>query len=183
MTNTTFPSRTKTVDAGRLKLLVEACKGWNLTECWPEETKDGDLEVNWFVGNVTEDGDKYPVIEVNTAQYDAFEGAGHLARLIAATNPAAVLALIAENDRLEADTATLEFVRHTCKVNEAAIKHAGHETIDGLAQERDQLKAMNEALRKSLEGLIHISNATNWEQHTCGEIGKARNLLGSTGQG
>lgn len=28
-----------------------------------------------------------------------------------------------------------------------------------------------------LKALIHISNATNWEDHTCGEIGRARALV------
>ena len=85
----------------KLKELAEATKGWdNLKSCWPEETEDGDLEVNWFVGAVTEDDDKYPVLEVNTAQYDALEDAGRLARYYAAANPSAVLALIAENEEL-----------------------------------------------------------------------------------
>ena len=86
----------------KLKELAEATKGWdNLKSCWPEETEDGDLEVNWFVGAVTEDDDKYPVLEVNTAQYDALEDAGRLARYYAAANPSAVAALIAENERLQ----------------------------------------------------------------------------------
>ena len=88
-------------DYSKLKELAEATKGWdNLKSCWPEETEDGDLEVNWFVGAVTEDDDKYPVLEVNTAQYDALEDAGRLARYYAAANPSAVLALIAENEEL-----------------------------------------------------------------------------------
>lgn len=87
----------------KLKELAEATKGWdNLKSCWPEETEDGDLEVNWFVGAVTEDDDKYPVLEVNTAQYDALEDAGRLARYYAAANPSAVLALIAENEEYKA---------------------------------------------------------------------------------
>ena len=89
-------------DYSKLKELAEATKGWdNLKSCWPEETEDGDLEVNWFVGAVTEDDDKYPVLEVNTAQYDALEDAGRLARYYAAANPSAVAALIAENERLQ----------------------------------------------------------------------------------
>ena len=88
-------------DYSKLKELAEATKGWdNLKSCWPEETEDGDLEVNWFVGAVTEDDDKCPVLEVNTAQYDALEDAGRLARYYAAANPSAVLALIAENEEL-----------------------------------------------------------------------------------
>ncbi|HCF3952679.1 TPA: hypothetical protein NID70_002257 [Pseudomonas aeruginosa] len=44
-------------------------------------------------------------------------------------------------------------------------------------EERDRLKAENEALRESLQALIHISDATGWEDHTCGEIAKARAAL------
>ncbi|WP_225979728.1 hypothetical protein [Pseudomonas aeruginosa] len=43
--------------------------------------------------------------------------------------------------------------------------------------DRDRLKAENEALREGLQALIHISDATGWEDHTCGEIAKARAAL------
>lgn len=117
-------------DHSELKRLAEAAKGWdNLKSCWPEETEDGDLEVNWFVGGVIDD-EKYPVVEVNTAQYDAFEGAGRLAHFYAAANPAVVLALIAEVDGLRAqhgrDSAEL---RSLCQARDDARK------------DRDQLKA------------------------------------------
>ncbi|HCH0556278.1 TPA: hypothetical protein NKO30_006407 [Pseudomonas aeruginosa] len=45
------------------------------------------------------------------------------------------------------------------------------------SKERDRLKAENEALRESLQALIHISDATGWKDHTCGEIAKARAAL------
>lgn len=34
-----------------------------------------------------------------------------------------------------------------------------------------------EACRNQIRALIHISDATGWERHTCGEIAKARALL------
>lgn len=41
----------------------------------------------------------------------------------------------------------------------------------------DQLEAKNKAAHTVLQALVHISDATDWEQHTCGEIAKARSLL------
>lgn len=49
---------------------------------------------------------------------------------------------------------------------------------DSFRAERDQLKAENETLRKRLEGLVHVSDASGWGKHTCGEIAKAKALLG-----
>ena len=125
-------------DHSELNRMAEATKGWdNLKSCWPEETEDGDLGVNWFVGGVSDDDERCPVVEVNTAQYDAFEAAGHLARFYAAANPAAVLALIAEVEGLRAqhsrDSAEL---RSLCQARDDARK------------DRDQLKEEVEALRK-----------------------------------
>ncbi|MEG7360001.1 hypothetical protein [Pseudomonas citronellolis] len=44
---------------------------------------------------------------------------------------------------------------------------------------QDVLGLINEAeeLRVRLKALIHISDATGWEIHTCGEIAKARAAL------
>lgn len=35
-------------------------------------------------------------------------------------------------------------------------------------------------LRERLQALIHISDATGWEEHSCGEIAKARKALEGT---
>ena len=138
----------------KLKELAEATKGWdNLKSCWPEETEDGDLEVNWFVGAVTEDDDKYPVLEVNTAQYDALEDAGRLARYYAAANPSAVAALIAENERLSADCSSM---RGSLKANAVSIKKL---IKDGgrAARERDQLRAEVAGLRTGYEAYERVN--------------------------
>ena len=125
-------------DYSKLKELAEATKGWdNLKSCWPEETEDGDLEVNWFVGAVTEDDDKYPVLEVNTAQYDALEDAGRLARYYAAANPSAVLALIADLDEAR------NGMKHSCAIR---LK----KRIELLETQRNQLIADNERLTKAV---------------------------------
>lgn len=55
------------------------------------------------------------------------------------------------------------------------------ENCINLQGELDQLKAKNKAAHAVLQALVHISDATDWEQHTCGEIAKARSLLVSGG--
>ena len=167
----------------KLKELAEATKGWdNLKSCWPEETEDGDLEVNWFVGAVTEDDDKYPVLEVNTAQYDALEDAGRLARYYAAANPSAVLALIAENEALKgphdwlAEDLIKELVDNAQAIQEnaddgeddpfvivllasASRIRRQEANIDKLRAENERLKAESEALRDDIEQNQYDANA------------------------
>ncbi|WP_028236737.1 hypothetical protein [Pseudomonas brassicacearum] len=84
-------------DYTELKRLAEAMKGWGrLTECWP----CGENGPDWQVGQVDEDDNRYPVMTIDTEQYDAETQAPTLAQFYAAANPAAVLALIAENEKL-----------------------------------------------------------------------------------
>lgn len=86
----------------------------------------------------------------------------------AACTPAAILALLDEIDRLKAESDRL---RQGMK---------GDYDIDAWldwSKEKEQIKAENEVLRESLQALIHISNATAWEEHSCGEIAKARKAL------
>ncbi|HCF5801742.1 TPA: hypothetical protein NIH34_006221, partial [Pseudomonas aeruginosa] len=90
-------------------------------------------------------------------------------RFIAANNPKTVLALLDEIDGLSDELS-------------ACTEHPGgcgywREAAKRRAEERDQFKEENEALRESLQALIHISDATGWEDHTCGEIAKARAAL------
>ncbi|EKQ6344101.1 TPA: hypothetical protein L5Q84_005953 [Pseudomonas aeruginosa] len=87
----------------------------------------------------------------------------------AACTPAAILALLGEIDRLSDELS-------------ACTEHPGgcgywREAAKRRTEERDQFKEENEALRESLQALIHISDATGWEDHTCGEIAKARAAL------
>ncbi|HCE6053721.1 hypothetical protein ACM73O_30045 [Pseudomonas aeruginosa] len=86
-----------------------------------------------------------------------------------AANPQAILALLDEIDRLSDELS-------------ACTEHPGgcgywREAAKRRTEERDQFKEENEALRESLQALIHISNATAWEEHSCGEIAKARKAL------
>lgn len=81
------------------------------------------------------------------------------ADLVLAANPETILALIAENQRLGLKADSLEFAKWSCQVNEQAIRAARHETIEDLAEERDQLKAENETLRDDLEQNQYDANA------------------------
>ena len=84
-------------DHSELKRLAEGMEGWdNLTKCWPCDENGPD----WQVGQVDEDGYRYPVLTIDTEQYDAESHASTLAQYYAAANPVAVLSLIAENKRL-----------------------------------------------------------------------------------
>ncbi|HCW0992929.1 ead/Ea22-like family protein [Pseudomonas aeruginosa] len=91
------------------------------------------------------------------------------AAFIASANPKTILALLDEIDGMNDELS-------------ACTEHPGgcgywREAAKRRAEERDRLKAENEALRESLQALIHISDATGWEDHTCGEIAKARAAL------
>lgn len=115
-----------------LRRLAEGTKGWqNLVECWPADQEHSDAD--WEVGAIDEDGNRYPVISINTQQYDCEDGAEKLARFIAAANPSAVLSLL---DELKAANARLHEVAVGCATAE---------------QERDQLRAEVESLRKDAE--------------------------------
>ncbi|HEO1562733.1 ead/Ea22-like family protein [Pseudomonas aeruginosa] len=157
------------------------------------------------VGAVGEDGEYSDFIDVRISDYSAFdEHDDELGQWIAAANPKAILALLDEIDGLLAqhgrDSSEL---RALCQARDDARKerdrlkaenerlldelsacteHPGgcgywREAAKRRAEERDRLKAENEALRESLQALIHISDATGWEDHTCGEIAKARAAL------
>ena len=82
----------------------------------------------------------------NQAEIDA------VTAFVGAATPSAVLALIAENERLSADCSSM---RGSLKANAVSIKKL---IKDGgrAARERDQLKAENEALRKALTDLLDL---------------------------
>lgn len=84
----------------QLKTLAESCKGWdNLDKCSKLEGSDED----WSVGACDEDGNFFPVMAIDTDQYDQSGDAVKLAQYYAAANPAAVLELISELEKVKAD--------------------------------------------------------------------------------
>jgi len=77
-----------------LKRLAEDMKGWPNKDAF--ESDDA-----WCVGSIDEDDNLWPVIEVQTERYDAFDASEPMATYYAAANPAAILELIAENSSLK----------------------------------------------------------------------------------
>lgn len=74
-------------------------------------------------------------------------------RYVAAANPAMVLALIAENERLQSAARTLDRLCYTDNGGELWKPPLGQKPDFSLM---DQLKAENEALRKSLVDLLDL---------------------------
>lgn len=122
-----------TVDKATLKALAEGMKGWDkMTECWPCDENGPD----WQVGRLDEDENRWPLLTIDTEQYDQEQDAPKIAQYYAAANPAAVLSLLAEIDQLKAERD---------KVTERKVLH--HQ-VDTLAEwyanalnENEQLKA------------------------------------------
>lgn len=115
---------------------------------------------------------------------------------VGAANPAAVLSLLDECDRLqvtcegldrqndaiaeeigkvaaERDAALAE-LQEFKNGNTMALLRAG---LASACDKRDAALAELEAYKRQLRAFIHISDATGWERHSCGEIAKARKLL------
>ena len=81
-----------------IKELAEAVQGWgNCTKAWLDTSEDASAAV---VGHIDEDGNAYPVVVIDCAQYYAEHDSMKLARFYAAANPTAVLELLAESDQL-----------------------------------------------------------------------------------
>lgn len=87
-------------DHSELKRLAKRMKGWDkMSECWPCDENGPD----WQVGRLDEDDNRWPLLTVDSEQYDQEQDAPMIAQYYAAANPSAVLELIAEVDQLKAD--------------------------------------------------------------------------------
>lgn len=116
-----------------LKKLAEGMKGWDkMDACWPCDENGPD----WKVGRLDEDDNRWPLLTIDTAEYDQEQDAPKIARYYAAANPSAVLALIADREALD------EWM-------DLAERRA--QRIIELGEEASRLKAENEALRKDAE--------------------------------
>lgn len=78
------------INLDELERAAKAVSGWGVTYAWPTD-EDG----VWEVGHEDEDGNRYEIVEVDTANYFQPAAAEPLARFIAAANPEVVAALIA----------------------------------------------------------------------------------------
>lgn len=156
-------------DLTKLKELAELMRGWPNKECWPGEGEEDGL---WFVGSLNEDDQTYPVLTIDTAQWDAEHDSKPMAEYYAAANPKAILGLIAEVERLRGcvqewersigakayiDSVMLreevERLRTRLEINERTPYDGiacRDETIKVLDEKCDRLKAENEVL----EGLV-----------------------------
>lgn len=86
-----------------LKRLAAPLVKWGADSAW--ENPDGTATV----GYIDEDDNHDPIATVDVTIYDGFEDESlGIAQFIAAANPAAVLELIAEVDRLRAEAARRE---------------------------------------------------------------------------
>lgn len=126
-------------DYSELKMLAEAMKGWDkMTECWPSDENGPDLQI----GRLDEEDNRWPLMTVDTEQYDQEQDAPKVAQYYAAANPAAVLALIAEVEALKDE-------RDYCR------RVADHNLDLGVQymNERDKAKTDNELLRAEINHL------------------------------
>lgn len=107
-----------TTNKQQLREQAESVMHWSssLTAAWPS---DPDFTDAWTVGTIDEDGNRYPVIEVDADQYDAPGDSERLARFFTAANPATVLALLddvealqAECEKLRKDAARYQWLKH-----------------------------------------------------------------------
>lgn len=73
-----------------LRALAEAVKEWSSTDVWPH----ADCEYTAVLGNIDEDGNQYPIAEINADTYGHDGESLALAKFYGAATPAAVLDLL-----------------------------------------------------------------------------------------
>lgn len=101
-------------DHSELKRLAKSMKGWDkMSECWPCDENGPD----WHVGRLDEDDNRWPLLTVDSEQYDQEQDAPMIAQYYAAANPAAVLALIAEVEALRKDAERYRWLREKVGVD------------------------------------------------------------------
>lgn len=115
-----------------LKALAEGMDGWPNKAAF-------ECDDVWFVGAIDEDENLYPVIEIQTEQYDAFDASEPMAKYYAAANPPAILELLAERDALLAERDRL---REALKALRAATPSL---TCESLHHKRRDLHDHDEA--------------------------------------
>ncbi len=93
------------MDIETLQALADRNQGWaNCNQCWP---MDGAPPGVFHVGTIDEDGNRYPLLMIDTEQYYAEEQGADLANYYATFNPGTVAELLrrlraAETARIEA---------------------------------------------------------------------------------
>ncbi len=108
-------------------------KGWNLVDAFRYADpciEDGEDE-EWCVGSIDEDGNQYPVMEVNAHQYDS-QDSELLAHYYGLCNRESILGLIARLRAAEADVERLNKLDALCEAYGFEGIHEGNRwMIDG----------------------------------------------------
>jgi len=92
---------------GEIEAAANDVRGWTMREYF-QEPEEGFLPADWewYVGSMDEDGNRYPLLNVNAHQYDS-EDSEKLAKYYALVNRDHVLAMAAELRTLRAENAEL----------------------------------------------------------------------------
>lgn len=145
-----------TIDTQQLRELAQAIIGWeNCRDAWPHEEHDGIA----VVGNIDDDGNKYPVVEIDAGQYFADADASRLAAFYAAANPSAVLALL---DEVDNNRKAMNAAQNVIKSQELTISHMrskadrNNEAVTTLDSERAANAAMTDERDAMIETMHHM---------------------------
>lgn len=123
-----------------LEALAVDVKGWNMPVAF-QEPEEGFLpeDWEWHVGQIDEDDNRYPVLQVNAHQYDSSDSE-KLARYYAACNRDTILALLAERaemkQRNERMRAALNDARY--RIEQGRIWNGMGWTLTGLSPHGQQ---------------------------------------------
>lgn len=121
-----------------LRTLAESVKGWDANDVWRHE----DCEYTAVLGNISEDGEQYPIAEINADTYGHDGESLALAKFYAAANPLAVLALLDRIAKLEADL-----------VSEVARTANQKIRADQMTKQHDTQAALNREARNQIAQL------------------------------
>lgn len=126
---TTPPIQTLTDELlGEIEAAANDVRGWTMREYF-QEPEEGFLPADWewYVGSIDEDGNRYPLLNVNAHQYDS-EDSEKLAKYYAMVNRDDVLAMAAELRTLRAENAELRkdagryrWLRDECQKHEGGL--------------------------------------------------------------
>lgn len=104
-----------------LEELAAGIEGWDMPHAFAIE--DDDLlqeDWEWYVGQIDEDDNRYPVLNVSAHQYDPDSDDEKIARYYAACSRDKILSITQELRRLRADNAELEQALSESRANDRA---------------------------------------------------------------
>ncbi|HCR1638166.1 TPA: hypothetical protein ONA83_003583 [Pseudomonas aeruginosa] len=126
-------------------------KGWNLVDAfrYADPCIEDAEDEEWCVGSIDEDGNQYPVMEVNAHQYDS-QDSELLAHYYGLCNRESILGLIARLRAAEADAKRYRWLcasawyvgPEPCGDTDAVSWHDHNETMDGVTEAIDKAIAM-----------------------------------------